>query len=67
MASPLGTLMVKDGKKTLKKLALATKHKGVLTFKLPKLKKGKHKLSVVYSGNAVVRTSKARLVVKVGR
>nr|WP_300045524.1 Ig-like domain repeat protein [uncultured Nocardioides sp.] len=67
VASPLGTLLVKDGKKTLKKLTLATKHKGVLTFKLPKLKKGKHKLSVVYSGNAVVKTSKARLVVKVGR
>ncbi len=46
LPAPTGTLVVKDGKKTLKKLTLTVKNKGIITFKLPKLKAGKHKLSV---------------------
>ncbi len=65
--SPLGTLVIKDGKKTLKKLTLVAKNKGVLVFKLPRLKAGKHKLSVTYSGSSTVAKSKGKLILKVGR
>lgn len=67
VTGPTGVLTIKDGKKTLKKLTLSSTKKGVLVFKLPKLKPGKHKLKVSYAGSGVVAPSAGKLVVKVGR
>jgi hypothetical protein len=65
--APTGTLVIKDGKKTLKKLTLSASKKGVITFKMPKLAPRKHKLKVTYSGSPTVTGSKAKLVLKVTR
>lgn len=65
--APTGTLVIKDGSKTLKKLALSASKKGVVTFKMPKLAPRKHKLKVTYSGSSTVTGSKAKLVLKVTR
>lgn len=67
LPAPTGTLIIKDGKKTLKKLTLVAKNKGVVVFRLPRLKAGKHKLSVAYSGSAAVKASKGKLKLTVGR
>ena len=67
VTGPTGVLTIKDGTKTLKKLTLSSTKKGVLVFKLPKLKPGKHKLKVSYAGSGVVAPSTGKLVVKVGR
>ena len=66
---PTGTLVVKDGSKTLKTVALTAGANGRATIKLPKLKKtGKHKIKVTYSGNGFIEGSKAKtLVIKVTR
>jgi hypothetical protein len=66
LLQPTGTLTVKDGRKTLKKLTLSPVKAGKVVVKLPKLKKvGKHKITVVYSGTTTVvgSTSKATKVV----
>ena len=42
---PTGKLLIRDGKKTIKTVTLKAKHQGKVTVKLPKLKKGKHKIS----------------------
>jgi hypothetical protein len=65
--APTGTLVIKDGKKTLKKLTLSASKKGVITFKLGKLAARKHKLTVAYSGSSTVIGSKGKLVLKVTR
>ena len=43
--------MLDKGKK-IASFTMAPVHKGKKTLKLPKLKKGKHKIQVVYLGNA---------------
>ena len=67
LAAPLGTLQLKDGKKKLGALKLVAKNKGVITFKLPRLKAGKHKLKVVYSGTPAVKRSTGKLKLVVAR
>ena len=49
---PTGTIQVLDKGKKIAQFTMAPVHKGKKTLKLPKLKKGKHKLQVVYLGNA---------------
>ncbi len=57
---PTGLVTILDGKKTIAKGTLATKHKGALKIKLPKLKKGNHTLTVKYAGTGLIKsTSKA--------
>ncbi|HRK48048.1 MAG TPA: Ig-like domain-containing protein, partial [Nocardioides sp.] len=58
----LGTVQVLDGKKVIAKVALKTNSDGNLVIRLKKLKRGKHKLSVVYLGNAFSQASKAKPV-----
>lgn len=65
--APTGRLVIKDGKKTLKKLTLSASKKGVITFKMPKLAARKHKLKVRYFGSSTVTGSKAKLILTVGR
>lgn len=60
---PTGTLVIKDGRKTLKKLALKASKNGRVTYRLPVLKIGKHKLKVIYKGNAVISGSKSKRAV----
>lgn len=68
VAKPTGVLLVKVGKKTVKKIRLKPKKKGKVTFKLPKLKPKKHKIKVIYRGNATIAKSKSkRVVLKVTR
>lgn len=54
-----GSVVVYDGAKRLKVYSLAKAKKGVLTVKLPKLKKGRHALVVRYLGSATVAASAA--------
>ena len=54
---PSGTLVVKDGKKTLVKKSLTAAKLGKLIIRLKGFKAGKHKLKVTYSGSTAVTGS----------
>jgi hypothetical protein len=54
-AVPTGTVTIKEGTKTLVS-AKTLSSSGKYTFKLPKLKKGTHKITVIYSGDALWNT-----------
>lgn len=56
-SKPTGAVSILDGKKTIAKGTLASKHKGVISLKLPKLKKGKHTLTVKYAGTGRIGAS----------
>lgn len=56
-SKPTGIVRISEGKKTLAKGKLATKNKGVIKLKLPKLKKGKHTLKVSYAGTGTIKSS----------
>ena len=43
-------------------LGLTAAKNGKITFKLPRLKAGKHKIKVSYSGNAQIASSKAAVI-----
>ena len=61
---PSGIVRVKEGSKVLASARLV---RGKATIKLPKLKRGKHRLAVVYLGNTVAKASasgKVTLTVK---
>lgn len=67
--APSGVLKIRDGVKTLKTFTMDPFRKGVMTTKLStkKLKVGRHKIKVVFVGNASTNMSKSkviRLVVK---
>lgn len=62
VASPTGSILVKDGRKTLKKVTLTGTNKGTLTFKLPRLKAGKHAIKTVYQGSSVIGGSRSKAV-----
>jgi hypothetical protein len=59
----LGMVQVLDGKKMIAKTALKTNSNGVVTIRLKKLKKGKHKITVVYTGNAGTQSSHAKPII----
>ncbi|MTB88154.1 S8 family serine peptidase [Aeromicrobium senzhongii] len=61
---PTGTVRVYDGRKRLATRKLQAKHGGSLRITLPKLKKGKHRIRVVYSGSATVRSAATSKVVR---
>lgn len=54
--TPTGTVVVKEGSKTLASHSLS---KGKATIKLPLLKAGSHKLTVTYKGSSTVASAKA--------
>ncbi|WP_396042150.1 S8 family serine peptidase [Aeromicrobium sp. UC242_57] len=56
-ASPTGYLRVYDGKKRIVTTKLSGSGRGKKTIRLPELKKGTHKIRVLYRGNAYI-TSK---------
>src|SRR5690606_5392129 len=61
---PTGVIRVYDGKKRIAVKKLKAKNRGSLRITLPKLKKGKHRIRVVYSGNGKVFASKRSQVVR---
>ena len=58
---PVGQIKVFDGAKKLKTLTLVSTRNGKITWKLPKLKKGKHKIKAVYIGNGTTAGSKSKI------
>lgn len=61
---PTGTVVVKDGKKVLAKITLKAKSNGKAVLDLAKLKPGKHKLTISYTGPSTVKPAKAKLTYK---
>jgi hypothetical protein len=57
---PVGTIKVMDRTKVLKTKYLVTAKNGKLTIKLPKLKKGKHRIRVKYLGDATTQGSRSK-------
>lgn len=53
-ASPTGTLRIYDGKKRILISKLSSSGKGKKSIRLPKLKKGTHKIWVLYQGNGYI-------------
>ena len=62
--APFGQVKIQDGVKTLKTFTMDPFRKGVMTVKLStkKLKPGRHKIKLVYMGNASTETSKAKVI-----
>jgi hypothetical protein len=58
--APSGVVRIMDGVKTLKTLTMDPFRKGVLKTKLKVKKKGRHKIKVVYVGNATTGGSAAK-------
>jgi hypothetical protein len=63
VAGPSGKIRILDGTKTLKTLTMGPAAKGKITYKLPRLKKGRHKIKAAYFGNLTTYPSKSRKVV----
>ncbi len=61
----LGEVQVKDGTKVIANPGLQTGKNGVLTIRLKKLKKGKHKLTITYLGSVSTLSSSAKVTIKV--
>jgi hypothetical protein len=57
---PVGVIKIMDRTKVLKTLTLVTAKNGKITFKLPKLKKGKHRILVKYLGDATTQGSRSK-------
>ena len=64
VAGPSGALKIQDGVKTLKTFTMDPFRKGVMTTKLStkKLKAGRHKIKVVFVGNASTDKSKSKVI-----
>lgn len=60
VTGPVGQIKVMDRTKVLKKLTLVTAKNGKVTVKLPKLKKGKHRILVKYLGDATTQGSRSK-------
>ena len=62
--APYGQVKIQDGVKTLKTFSLDPFRKGVRTVKVStkKLKPGRHKIKLVYLGNASTESSKAKVI-----
>lgn len=63
VTGPNGTVQVLDKGKKVASFTFAPIHKGQKTLKLKKLKKGKHRLQVVYLGTAQTLGSKSKKLV----
>lgn len=63
LETPQGAIQVLDKGKKIAQMTMAPVHKGKTSFKLTKLKKGKHKLQVVYLGNAQTFGAKSKTIV----
>jgi large repetitive protein len=63
VARPTGTLRVFDGSTRIKVVKLPSKAAGKRTVRLPRLKVGKHRISVRYSGTPRIKPSRSPRVV----
>ena len=63
---PTGKIRIKVGKAKAK-AKLKAKRKGTIRFVLPRLRPGKHKVTVTYSGNSRIQGAKVKRVLRVGR
>ncbi|CUR60125.1 exported hypothetical protein [metagenome] len=63
LATPSGVVQVLDKGKKVAQFTLAPSNKGAKTVKIKKLKKGKHRLQVVYMGTAQAFGSKSKKIV----
>lgn len=61
---PTGTIKVYDGRKRIAVKKIYSANRGTVSIKLPKLKKGKHSIRVVYSGNSQAKASTRSKVVR---
>jgi hypothetical protein len=61
-AKPAGAVKVYDGAKMIKQYTVRASDNGSRTVKLPKLKKGVHKIKAVYAGSASFLGSKSKVV-----
>jgi lysophospholipase L1-like esterase len=55
---PGGVLVVKDGRRTLKKVRVGAS--GIKRVTLPRLKKGKHRITVTYKGSRTTKPSRSK-------
>ncbi|MDQ2624898.1 MAG: hypothetical protein M3Y20_07030, partial [Actinomycetota bacterium] len=60
IAKPKGTLVIRDGKKKITTVKLKAKHAGKLTVRLPKLKAGKHKITVTFKATKQISKAKSK-------
>lgn len=58
--APGGTLVVKDGKRTLKRVHVG--RTGKRTVRLPRLKRGTHRITVLYKGSKTTKPSKSNRI-----
>ncbi|WP_299923991.1 Ig-like domain repeat protein [uncultured Nocardioides sp.] len=63
LATPTGVVQVLDKGKKIAQFTMAPVHKGKKALKLKKLPKGKHRLQVVYVGNAQTFGSKSKRII----
>lgn len=63
LETPQGAIQVLDKGKKIAQITMAPASKGKAVIKLKKLKKGKHKLQLVYLGNAQTLGSKSKKIV----
>ncbi len=60
VTGPVGVLKIMDRTKVLKKVTLVTAKNGKITVRLPKLKRGKHRIRVKYLGDATTQGSRSK-------
>ena len=60
-AIPTGSITVFDGRNRIGRAVLATSDKGKTSLKLPRLRKGAHRLSVRYGGSPTVAPSRTKI------
>jgi hypothetical protein len=63
LSTPTGVVQVLDKGKKIAQFTMAPVHKGKKTLKLKKLPKGKHRLQVVYLGNAQTFGAKSKRII----
>jgi hypothetical protein len=63
VAKPTGKVVIRKGKKRLAVGKLKARNKGVISLRLPKLAKGRHKLVVKYTGSQAVAPKKRTITV----
>lgn len=63
LTTPTGKIQVLDKGKKIARFTMAPVHKGTKTLKLKRLKKGKHKLKVVYLGTGQAYGSRSKKII----
>jgi hypothetical protein len=61
-AHPTGKVRLKKGKRTLKTIRVRAADNGKRTVRVPKLRKGTHKIRAVYRGNKALTRSRSKTI-----